>query len=440
LIKEVIIMSNRVKERVYRDPVHDFIALTEPLLIELIDSQEFQRLRRIKQLGATYGTYHGAEHSRFGHSIGALWVMLQVLNRMEDTGHELSPETKVVACCSALLHDCGHGPFSHALEGRMVPGVSHEEWSKRIILGDTGVNRVLAAYDPVLPVKVAEVIQKQWKGPHFIQSLVSSQLDVDRMDYLLRDSLYTGVTYGRFDLKRLINTITIVDDKVVLMSKGIVSAEEYILARYFMYWQVYLHKTIRGQEHILKNLWKRASYLIKEKVMDLTDQLPSLRAFLAGSVRLEDFLAVDDHDLFTAIKQWRTSPDPVLADLCDRFINRRLLKPLFRVPNEERSIPDLTAVKEVLYKKGWDPDYYLVVDDAKDLGYDYYVAKKGEKVSPEAIWATDIDGCPGEISTLSQTIAAVASRRKRAINMYIPEQCIKEVIALFDSRRKAGFV
>src|SRR5690606_29558171 len=216
------------RERWYRDPVHDFITLREPLFLELVDTPEFQRLRRIRQLGASYGTYHGAEHSRFGHSLGVLWIMSMILERFAHLGVRLDEEWATVAKAAALLHDVGHGPFSHALERRLTPGADHEDWTRRILLEPTRVHQVLAKASPDLPAKVAAVISGEHQGPAFIRDLVSSQLDVDRMDYLLRDSLYTGVTYGTFDLQRLINTLLLDGDRVVSMAKGIVAIEEYL--------------------------------------------------------------------------------------------------------------------------------------------------------------------------------------------------------------------
>ncbi|HEX6971815.1 MAG TPA: HD domain-containing protein, partial [Limnochordia bacterium] len=242
-----------LRERAYRDPVHGFITVVDPLLQALIDTPEFQRLRRIRQLGATAGTYHGAEHSRFGHSLGSLWIMDKILERLRSRGLSLDPFTATVARAAALLHDVGHGPFSHALEGVITPGAGHEVWSARIVRGDSAVAAILRGHDPSLADAVAAVIEGRHPAREVV-TLVSSQLDVDRMDYLLRDSLYTGVTYGRFDLERLINTLLVVDGDVVLLGKGIVAAEEYVLARYHMYWQVYLHKTIRGQEVILRRI------------------------------------------------------------------------------------------------------------------------------------------------------------------------------------------
>lgn len=427
-------LRNR-REIAYRDPVHDFITLNDALLARLIDSPEFQRLRRIRQLGATHGTYHGAEHSRFGHSLGVLWIMYKVIKRLRNLGIPIDDRCATVAYVAALLHDVGHGPYSHALERHITPGLDHEEWSKRILLGDTNIRAILSAYDAALPEQVASVIDGTWTGPQFVRSLVSSQLDVDRMDYLIRDSLYTGVTYGRYDLERLINTLTVVDEEIVLMTKGIVAAEEYTLARYFMYWQVYFHKTTRGHEHLMRQIWRRASDLAATDSASLRDTPPSLRRFLSGEGDLAAYLSIDDHDVLYAIKVWSGHRDPILSNLCQRFLHRDLLKAVFKVAHESLTLERLDEAAETVQAAGWDPDYYLIVDRTSDVAYDYYTATDpaGDGARKKPILALNEAGVPQEIATLSHTIAAVATRRKVAVNVYVPGDCVKAVRLLFDA-------
>lgn len=424
-------MARHDRERAYRDPVHDFITVTDPLLLQLIDTPEFQRLRRIRQLGASHGTYHGAEHSRFGHSLGVLWVMHKAIRRLRNLGFGIEPEVERVAYVAALLHDVGHGPFSHALEGHLTPGVRHEEWSCRILLEETSIHRLLREYDSALPAYVASVVDGSWTGPQYVRSLVSSQLDVDRMDYLIRDSLYTGVTYGRFDLERLINTLWVVDEDIVLMSKGIVAAEEYILARYFMYWQVYFHKTTRGHEHLMRQVWRRAVHLTQQGMMGPDEAPKPLYSFLRGTGDLDTYLRIDDYDLMAAFKAWTYHPDPVLSDLSRRFLHRDLLKAVFKVAHESADLTRLPEVADLLGKMGWDPEYYLIVDRTSDVAYDYYMAPDGSGGRRKPILALDESGRPQEIATLSHTIAAVATRRRVAVNIYVPEECVEHVRRLF---------
>ncbi|MBO2521637.1 MAG: HD domain-containing protein [Clostridia bacterium] len=417
------------RERWYRDPVHDFITLREPLFLELVDTPEFQRLRRIRQLGASYGTYHGAEHSRFGHSLGVLWIMSMILERFAHLGVRLDEEWATVAKAAALLHDVGHGPFSHALERRLTPGADHEDWTRRILLEPTRVHQVLAKASPDLPAKVAAVISGEHQGPAFIRDLVSSQLDVDRMDYLLRDSLYTGVTYGTFDLQRLINTLLLDGDRVVSMAKGIVAIEEYLLARYFMYWQVYLHKTTRSQEVVLSRMWQRAVDLWREEKLPESEVPPTLVPFLGGEPTLEEYLAVDDHDLVYAAKLWTRSRDRILADLARRFVERRLLKPVYKVHHESVPRERLPEVEALLAREGWPPEYYLAVDDVSGAAYDLY-RPDGPGPRKKPILVLDETGVPREITQLSPTMRALSSGPRVAVNVFVPEPVIERVRAI----------
>jgi HD superfamily phosphohydrolase len=421
-----------MREQAYRDPVHGFITVTDDLLLRLIDTPELQRLRRIRQLGASYGTYHGAEQSRFGHSLGCTWVMQRILERLVHSGHPLPGEVRLTALGAALLHDVGHGPFSHALEGQLTPGVGHEDWSRRILLEDTQVHRALAAADQALPARVASVLAGDYQGPRFVMELVSSQLDVDRMDYLLRDSLYTGVTYGRFDLHRVINTLQLVDERVVVQAKGVVAIEEYVLARYFMYWQVYLHKATRSQELLLRGAWRRALGQWEQGDLLPEEVAPGLLPFLRGrEAGLGAFLALDDYDIVASLKAWRHHSDPILADLATRFLDRKLLKPVFKVPHTGDVSAGLEATRQLVSRRGWDPEYYVLTDHTKDSAYDTY-SEDGECGGPEVpILGLDERGRPTEISRLSETIRAIAARPRQAVNVYVPQEVVEETRKLF---------
>lgn len=463
------------REKAYRDPVHDFITLRDPLFLDLIDTPEFQRLRRIRQLGASFGTYHGAEHSRFGHSLGVLWVMTRILERLQHIGVTIEEEWAVVAKAAALLHDVGHGPYSHALEGWLTPGLRHEVWSQRIILGPGPLHDRLYAHDPRLPEMVAAVIGGTLTEPGFITDLVSSQMDVDRMDYLIRDSLYTGVTYGRFDLTRLINTLQVHDDRIVCVAKGIGAVEEYLLARYFMYWQVYLHKTTRSHELMLGRLWLRARDAWQEGGLSAEEVPVTLVPFLEGKPTRDDYLQLDDVDVTFAMKRWQFAADPILADLAQRLLQRRLLKPVFKVPPTSISHERLPDVEAVLKKAGWDPRYYLLVDDVQGVAYDLYapdealvinegpvigdspVNDEGPSInkSPDRkddlaydrgddiaqthatktpILVMDELGRPREITQLSATMRALAAGPRVAVNVFVPQDVREDVHALLVRR------
>ncbi len=421
-----------MREQSYRDPVHDFITLTEPLFLELVDTPEFQRLRRVRQLGASSGTYHGAEHSRFGHSLGALWIMTKILERFRHIGVELDEEAAVAARAAALLHDVGHGPFSHALEGKLTPGVDHEAWTRRILLEPTEINRCLRRYSASLPQDVADVLAGAYEGPEFLSDLVSSQLDVDRMDYLIRDSIYTGVTYGHFDLGRLINTLLVYEGQVVTLAKGVVAIEEYLLARYFMYWQVYLHKTTRSHELMMGRMWQRARDLWQEGDLPPEETPRRLVPFLRGDATLGEFLQIDDYDVVSAAKDWASSADPILADLARRFLDRRLLKPVFKVPHEELPMEKLPEVADLLREEGWPPEYYLLVDDVSGVAYDIYRPDApGARKKP--ILALDESGRPQEITRLSATMRALSSGPRVAKNVFAPEPVVAQVREILTS-------
>src|SRR6267378_2397650 len=254
-------------ERIYRDPVHNIIRLRTDtdegrLMMHLIDAPEFQRLRRIKQLGLGLYTYQGAEHSRFTHSLGAFHLMTRVLDRLGER-YSIAEDDRVAARAAALLHDVGHGSFSHVME--KVLSFHHERWTVQVILSDqTEIGTLLRSYSPELPVKVASIIEGRFQ-PSALAQLVSSQLDVDRMDYLLRDSLMTGAKYGIYDLEWIINALAIDEeaDRIYVEARGLYAVEEYLQARYYMFRQVYFHRTLRSAEAVLRSIIRRALKLLE---------------------------------------------------------------------------------------------------------------------------------------------------------------------------------
>ena len=296
-------------ERIYRDPVHNIIRLRTDsregrMMISLIDAPEFQRLRRIKQLGLALYTYQGAEHSRFAHSLGALHLMTRVLDRLSES-QSIAEEDRAAARAAALLHDVGHGSFSHVME--KVLGFHHEAWTVRAVLSEeTEIGRVLRDYSPEMPLRVASIIEGKFQ-PAFLAQLVSSQLDVDRMDYLLRDSLMTGAKYGIFDLEWIINALAVDEsgDRIYVTARGIYAVEEYLQARYYMFRQVYFHRTLRSAEAVLRSALRRALELLEagEKVWCAPDT--AFEKMLHGTpLTLADHLEMDDSDVLFHIKQW----------------------------------------------------------------------------------------------------------------------------------------
>jgi len=257
-----------MSERIYRDPVHNIIRLQTDtdegdLMMRLIDAQEFQRLRRIKQLGLGLYTYQGAEHSRFTHSLGAFHLMTRVLDRLGER-HSIAEKDRVAARAAALLHDVGHGSFSHVME--KVLGFHHERWTVQVLLSEqTEVGALLRSHSSELPLKVASIIEGKFQ-PSALGQLVSSQLDVDRMDYLLRDSLMTGAKYGIYDLEWIINALAIDEeaDRIYVEARGLYAVEEYLQARYYMFRQVYFHRTLRSAEAVLRSIIRRALQLLTD--------------------------------------------------------------------------------------------------------------------------------------------------------------------------------
>ncbi|HZN10929.1 MAG TPA: HD domain-containing protein [Blastocatellia bacterium] len=370
-------------ERIYRDPVHNIIALSEDraddeLLVRLIDTPEFQRLRHIKQLGLALYTYQGAEHSRFTHSLGVMHLMTRVLDRLGER-YTISPEARVVARASALLHDLGHGPFSHVIE--KVLRQNHEHWTVRIIADQaTEVHARLAEFDPGLPGRVTAAINHQYR-PAFVGQLVSSQLDVDRFDYLLRDSLMTGAKYGIYDLEWIIHALEIDEahDRLYVSAKGLYAVEEYLQARYYMFRQVYFHRTLRSAEAVLRSIMQRAVELVRDGGLGFLVPASALeRVLTGGEVTTGDYLRFDDHDVMFHIKQWAREADPVLSDLARRFMERRLFKALdVDLPADERA-EFMAAARERCAAAGFDPRYYLIEDRAADIPYYGYYRPEGK--------------------------------------------------------------
>lgn len=397
-------------EKVFRDPVHDAIVIRDPLVLGLVDTPEFQRLRRIRQLGLAYGTYPGAEHSRFGHSLGTYHLACLVAEQLS-----LDPSEARLLSLAALLHDLGHGPFSHVWERTPLAVGGHEEWTLRILRGPGRVAEILGREEG-LAEKLASLLRGEGGR---LGSLISGPLDLDRMDYLLRDALFTGATYGRFDVRRLISSLVREGGEVLVEEKGLASVEEYLLARYFMYWRVYFHKTIRAHEIVLCRLLLRARDLGRE-----ARSSPSLSSFLRGDHRLEDFLLLDDGDLFQAAKEWTEDPDPWLSDLASRFLERRLLKPVFPLPVEGVP-PDLAEeVERLVERSGFPPRYYFAVDRALDLAYDYYLPGR------RAIFIRSREGGKVEVSRLSPLVASLVRDPRTLGNLYVPGECRREARSL----------
>jgi HD superfamily phosphohydrolase len=370
--------------RIYRDPVHNIIPLRDDsvegrLMIRLIDTPEFQRLRRIKQLGLGLYTYQGAEHSRFTHSLGTLHLMTRILDQLSDR-YQISAEDRAAARAAALLHDVGHGPFSHAME--RVLGVHHEHLSVLAVTSEeTEVCQALRSFSSELPKRVASIIEGTFK-PAALAHLVSSQLDVDRMDYLLRDSLMTGAKYGLFDLEWIINALQIDEqgDRIYVAARGIFAVEEYLQARYYMFRQVYFHRTLRSAEAVLRSALRRALELVESGQEVWCAPGASFEKVLRRQpLTIAEHLEIDDSDVIFHLKQWQRSPDRVLSDLSRRFVSRRLFKAIdLDMPVNERA-GFLEASRAVIASGGFESEYYFIEDRASDVPYyGYYTAEGAE--------------------------------------------------------------
>lgn len=420
-----------MKQYIFRDPVHGNITVGDPTVLALIQSPEFQRLRRIRQLGTSFISYPGADHTRFAHSLGVYHLMDRVLKQLVDRGIvQVDPEEHAMACCAALLHDIGHGPFSHLFE--KLTGLRHERWVERIITSpESGVYQILTSRNPTWPARIASIIVGGWEGQPFVAELISSQMDVDRMDYLLRDSQMCGVTYGQVDLERLIQTLTVVDGHVALTDKGIHSAEEFLLARYFMYWNVYFHKATRSIETILEKLMSRAVFLVRSgRAADLGFLPPALEPILSGrEMTLPEYLALDETDAIYGIKCWTKSTDPVLADLCDRFINRRLYTGLRIDDRMGRLVDRAVQIKDAVRASGFDePDYYYHIDQTSNVAYSYYVTPKESGSPPIQIYFDWMK--PGElkeVSVVSDVLRSITAEPVTKYVLFVPKEAAEAV-------------
>lgn len=364
-------------ERIYRDSVHNIIRVNTDsaegrLVVSLVDTPEFQRLRRIRQLGLAYFAYQAAEHSRFTHSLGAFHLAARAVAKLRLT-YKIPDEAQTAVRVAALLHDIGHGPFSHVIES--ILDFHHEDFTIEAVLSrKTDIGRLLRQYSPELAGDVASIIRGDFK-PLALAQLVSSQLDVDRMDYLLRDSLMTGAKYGIYDLEWIIKSIEIneADDHLYVSAPGLYAVEDYLQARYYMYRQVYFHRTLRSAEAVLRVLLRRALFLFKNGDTVWHANGTPMEKVLAGEkLGLTEHLELDDTDVMFSIKRWQHAPDAILADLAKRFLNRRLFK-AFDLDMPEGDRPQFVAKsRNIVERAGFDPDYYFVEDAAGNVPYSFY--------------------------------------------------------------------
>lgn len=407
------------EEKVFKDPVHRYIHVRDKIIWDLIGTKEFQRLRRIRQLGTTFLTFHGAEHSRFNHSLGVYEIVRRIVDDVFRGRPEWNEDERLLSLCAALLHDVGHGPFSHSFE--KVFHLDHEDFTQAIILGNTEINRVLSKAGAEFPKKVAEVIAKTYKNKQVI-SLISSQIDADRMDYLQRDAFYTGVQYGHFDMERILRVMRPREDQVVIKYSGMHAVEDYIMSRYQMYWQVYFHPVTRSAEVILSKILHRAKALYENNYSFQADPVHFYSIF-KEDVTVEDYLKLDESIILYYFQEWQKEKDPILSDLCNRFINRRLFKYVEFQPSNEQ-LMKLIELTNLFKKAGIDPEYYLVVDSSSDLPYDFY--RPGEEEERLPIHLLMPNGEIRELSRESEIVDAITGKRRTDHKLYFPLDFLKD--------------
>ena len=353
-------MSNN-KKKIINDPVFGFINIPGTLLYNLLQHPYLQRLTRIKQLGLSSYVYPGAQHTRFQHSLGAMYLMTEAIKTLKSKGISISQHETEAACAAILLHDVGHGPFSHALEGMIIPHLSHEEITLRIM------QKINKEYEGKLDLAL-EIFQNTYHKT-FLHQLVSGQLDMDRLDYLRRDSFFTGVTEGNIGSARIIKMLNIKNDTLVVEAKGIYSIENFLMNRRLMYWQVYFHKTAFAIEKMLIKTIERAKIIANQD--STLFGTPSLLFFLrqednlTNDSALDLFLSLDDTDIMCSIKQWINHPDTILSTLSYGIIHRKLFK--IEVSNEPFSKPKIeaktTEIAQHLGINHMDATYFVSVND-----------------------------------------------------------------------------
>lgn len=403
------------EEKVFKDPIHRYIHVKNQIIWDLIKTKEFQRLRRIKQLGTLYLSFHTAEHSRFGHSLGVYEIVRRLIDESFSGREAWDDKDAPLALCAALLHDLGHGPFSHSFE--KIFNTDHEAFTQAIITGPTEVNEVLSRVSPTFPQEVADVINKTHDNKLVI-SMISSQIDADRMDYLQRDAYFTGVSYGQFDMERILRLMRPSKDEVLIKESGMHAVENFIMSRYQMYWQIYFHPVSRGGEVLLNNCLKRAKQLYNEGYqfkMYPTDFIP----FFEETVTIAQYVDLDEVVVQYYLKAWVNEDDAILSDLARRFINRDL----FKYMPFDGSIITITELTDLFVQAGIDPNYYFVSESFTDLPYDY--DRPGSNRQP--IHLLRRNGTIREISNESLVISSITGINREDYKLYYPKELISDV-------------
>ena len=401
-------------EIVFKDPVHDYIHVRHQLILDLIDSKEVQRLRRIKQLGTTQYTFHGAEHSRFAHSLGVYELARKICDRfVRNYPEEWDDSERLVTLCAALLHDIGHGPFSHTFE--KIFHTDHEELTTQIILDeDSEVNQILRRVSPSFPNEVASVITGEYPNPQVVQ-LISSQIDADRMDYLQRDAYYTGVTYGMFDLSRILRVIRPYKDGIAFQYQGMHAVEDYIVRRYQMYMQVYFHPVSRGMEVTLDRMLTRARDLYHEN--KLAPSMPMLEPFFENDYTIYDYLDLDDSVILYAVLAWSKSEDRYLSELAKMFLHRQPLKSVEF--DRDKDVETVAYLRDLVDQLYFDQNYFTMTNRSSDISYDYKLKKK----APISLFYPD--GEIVDLNEVSPIVESLSDHLHGNDRLYVPRELLR---------------
>ena len=364
--------------KVLKDPVHSYIHINYEVVWNCLDSKEFQRLRRIRQLGGDFQVYPTAEHSRFSHSLGVYEIVRRMVTEIKSLSMELSEYDKICVMLAGLLHDVGHGPFSHAFEH--ITNHSHEDYTAKIILGETELNQVLTEVSPRLPEDIVSIIEHNHPND-ILNQIISGQLDADRMDYLLRDSYFSATSYGQFDLERILRTMRVrkIDENkkaLVVKYTGIHSVEDYIMARYQMYWQVYYHPVARSYEAVFIQLFNRLKDIFKDNKEYFSDMKVLIPFLEKNVVSVEEYFKLDENSLLYCCSLIQDKDDEITADLARRLQNRRLFEYV------DYSEENLAQIKNMLKEQNLDEKYYLRVENVEASVYSPY---KGRKILIEQL-------------------------------------------------------
>lgn len=403
-----------MSEKIIRDPVHDVIAFdvsrpTDRLLFDLLNAVEFQRLRRIRQLGLASLAYPGADHSRYAHSLGVMETARKILSCLDraTAHHHTDPDAHTTTLVAALVHDLGHGPFSHVFE--RVTGVHHELHTRRVILDPTSeVHRKMVAFEPTLPDKVIALLDAHPK-PSYLSDVLSSQLDADRLDYLLRDNYMTGSRYGDYDLQWLLRAFTVDPNthRLAVHFKGISAVEAYLQARYHMYRNVYFHKVVRSAEGMLKLALQRARRLaVQDRLLWPPREHGVYKALLGQHMTMPEFVELDDVSVLHCFKTWTTSEDLTLAHLCQGLLYRRLYKSVDLSHVDEPTAHHVTDLAtDAVARAGGDPAYDLFYDEPANTPYETY--RPDDPTAAKEILVVDRTGQLKPFAEMSPFVAAL---------------------------------